>query len=84
VTEERRKKLVSNAARAQQSGATSSLDEQRIAVRRVLQMVNRFLRRQRDSLLVTDGKGLMTWGEIREHVKAAAACEFLRTKARQR
>lgn len=39
--------------------------------RRVLTLVNKYLYRQRQDLLVTDGRGLMTWGEIRHHVRAA-------------
>lgn len=42
-----------------------------LAYRRVLRLVNSYLKRQRADLLVTDGRGLMTWGEIRYHITAA-------------
>jgi hypothetical protein len=40
------------------------------AYRRVLKMVNGFLKVQKQDLLVTDGRGLMTWKEIRYHINA--------------
>lgn len=39
--------------------------------RRVLRMTDRYLAKQRQDLLVTEGRGLMTWGEIRHHIKSA-------------
>jgi hypothetical protein len=42
-----------------------------LAYRRVLRLVNGYLGKQKQDLLLTDGKGLMTWGEIRAHVNAA-------------
>ncbi len=46
-------------------------EHERLAVRRVLKMVDKFLATEKQSLLVTDGRGLMTWGEIRAHITAA-------------
>ena len=37
--------------------------------RRVLRLVDRYIRKEKADLLITDGKGLMTWGEIRFHIK---------------
>jgi hypothetical protein len=42
-----------------------------LAYRRVLRLVNGYLGKQKQDLLLTDGKGLMTWGEIRAHINAA-------------
>lgn len=42
-----------------------------VVYRRVLRMVDRYLKSQRQDLLVTEGRGLMTWGEIRHHIKSA-------------
>jgi len=41
--------------------------------RRVLRMVNSYLGKQKQDLLVTDGRGLMTWGEIRLHIRESLA-----------
>lgn len=45
--------------------------EEKAAVRRVLRMVDGYLARQPQDTLLTDGRGLMTWGEIRLHVRGA-------------
>lgn len=42
------------------------------AMRRVLRLVDGYLAKQDPNELTTDGRGLMTWGEIRQHVQAAA------------
>ena len=39
--------------------------------RRVLKLVNGYLKAERQGLLATDGRGLMTWGEVRHHVQCA-------------
>lgn len=49
--------------------------------KRVLRFVNAYLRVQKQDLLVTDGRSLMTWGEIREHVKQAIALRMERPKS---
>lgn len=46
--------------------------------KRVLRLVNSYIYRQRQDLLITDGRGLMTWGEIRKHVKEAIALKVKR------
>lgn len=45
------------------------------AYRRVLRLVDGYLRKEKQSLLVTDGRGLMTWGEIRLHIREALALD---------
>ena len=50
-----------------------------LAYRRVLRLTNVYLRKQKQDLLVTDGRGLMTWGEIRHHIREEI--ERLRTRA---
>jgi hypothetical protein len=69
-------------AQRRHARTVKALNEERLAVRRVLEMTNRYLKRQNQDLLVTEGRGLMTWGEIREHIKAATATKFLRTRVR--
>lgn len=54
--------------------------EQVLAYRRVLRLVNAYLGRQKQDLLVTDGRGLMTWGEIRYHVREALRLPIPRVK----
>lgn len=54
------------------------LNEERRAVRRVLVMVNNFVKQQDADTLTTDGKGLMTWGELREHIELAMNTTYLR------
>jgi hypothetical protein len=39
--------------------------------RRVLKMLDRHLAKQPQLVLVTDGKSLMTWRELREHITGA-------------
>jgi hypothetical protein len=46
--------------------------------KRVLRLVDAYLRKEKQDLLVTDGRGLMTWGEIRQHVKGAIALKVKR------
>lgn len=46
-------------------------EERRLAVRRVLAMVDRFLKLDDQDTLRTDGRGLMNYREIRRHVRAA-------------
>ena len=41
------------------------------AYRRVLKLTRSYIWRQRQDLLVTDGRGIMTWGEIRRHITEA-------------
>jgi hypothetical protein len=53
------------------------------AYRRVLRLVNGYLKKERQSLLVTDGRGLMTWGEIRHHVQAALSLQHPILRQRQ-
>lgn len=67
-----------NLSRLNTHQPVASLDEQRVAIRRVLRMTDRFLARQKQDLLATDGKGLMTWGEVRQHVRAAIDSDLLR------
>lgn len=38
--------------------------------RRVLRLADGYLAKQKQELLVTDGSGLMTWGDIRQHIQA--------------
>ena len=47
-------------------------------LKRVLRLVDGFLSKEKQSLLVTDGRNLMTWEEIRQHVKAAKKIKLLR------
>lgn len=48
------------------------------AYRAVLRLVNAYLGKQQQDLMVTDGRGLMTWGEIRHHVKSVLALKVQR------
>lgn len=41
--------------------------------RRVLRLVRGYIRRQPPQLLITDGRGLMTWEEVLYHVRGALA-----------
>lgn len=50
------------------------------AYKRVLRMVNGYLRIQKQDLLVTDGRGLMTWKEIRYHISGALNMRIKRTR----
>ena len=45
------------------------------AYRRVLRLVNVYLRKQRQDLLVTDGRGYQTWGEIRSHIQGSLSLQ---------
>ena len=45
------------------------------AYRRVLRLVNVYLRKQRQDLLVTDGRGFQTWGEIRSHIQGSLSLQ---------
>jgi hypothetical protein len=45
------------------------------AYRRVLRLVNTYLGKQRQDLLVTDGRELMTWGEIRIHIRESLSLQ---------
>lgn len=45
--------------------------------RRVLRLARGYIRKQPPTLLITDGKGLMTWEEVLYHIRGALA---LRTK----
>ena len=45
--------------------------EKRLAIRRVLKLVDGYLSTQDQDLLLAWRDGLMTWGEIRQHVQAA-------------
>jgi len=51
------------------------------AMRRVLKLADSYIRVQKQDLLITDGLGLMTWGEIRAHIKAAAALKVRKLAA---
>lgn len=62
----------------------AEFNRQRLAIRRVLRMTDRFLAKEQQSLLVTDGKGLMTWGEIRRHLTAAINSDVLRKPRRNK
>ena len=46
--------------------------------RRVLRLTDRYLRRQKQDLLITDGRSLMTWGEIRQHIRESLALKTRR------
>lgn len=37
--------------------------------KRVLRMTDKYLAKQKADLLVTDGRGLMTWAEVRQHIQ---------------
>jgi hypothetical protein len=54
------------------------------AMRRVLRLVDGYLAKQDQDKLTTDGRGLMTWGEIRHHVRSAAALRVERPRRRRR
>lgn len=43
------------------------------AMRRVLRLIDRVLALQNEYALTTDGRGLITWAELRRHVRAAIA-----------
>lgn len=43
----------------------------RLAVRRVLRLVDGYLSTRDQSELIAYDGGMMTWGELRQHVKAA-------------
>jgi hypothetical protein len=62
----------------------AEFNRQRLAIRRVLRMTDRFLAKEKQSLLVTDGRGLMTWAEIRRHVRAAIDSDLLSAPKRTR
>lgn len=49
-----------------------------MTVRRVLRMVDGFLACQPQDALTTDGNGLMTWREIRQHIAAASKLQVKR------
>lgn len=49
----------------------ASTRERRQAVRRVLKLVDGYLSTQDQNLLLAWDGGMMTWGEIRQHVQMA-------------
>lgn len=49
--------------------------------RRVLRLVRGYIRVQNPDLLITDGRGLMTWAEVNYHVRGALA---LRMKGKRK
>ena len=51
------------------------------AMKRVLRLVDGYLARQEQNALITDGRGLMTWGEIRHHVVSASKLRVRRKKS---
>jgi hypothetical protein len=58
--------------------------KQAIAVyRRVLRLANAYIGRQRQSLLVTDGRALMTWGEIRLHIRESLSLKIKEDRCRK-
>lgn len=72
---------VSAKAREVQLRRIFNADRRHIAVlRRVLRLVDGYLARQDQDVLLTDGRGLMTWGEIRNHIEAARS---IKAKARE-
>jgi hypothetical protein len=52
--------------------------EANVIYRRLLRLTDRYIARQKGSLLVTDGRGLMTWGEIRRHIKEALSMTVIK------
>ncbi len=48
--------------------------------RRVLRLVRGFIRAQKPDLLITDGRGLMTWEEVNYHVRGALALKVKEKK----
>ena len=45
--------------------------ERIIVLRRVLRLADSFLAKQPQKTLTTNGRSLMTWGEVREHIAGA-------------
>jgi len=61
------------------SGQWTMTAEEAIPVfRRVLRLANAYIRRQKQDLLITDGRGLMTWGEVRSHIQACLGVKIKR------
>ena len=50
-----------------------------IVYRRVLRLADAYIKRQEQDMLITDGKGLMTWREIRQHIRESLALKITRT-----
>lgn len=46
--------------------------------KRVLRLTDRYLAKQKADLLVTDGRGLMTWAEIRQHIRESLMLGIVR------
>lgn len=44
------------------------------AIDRVLRFVDSFLEKQHQATLITNGRSLLTWGELREHIKYLLLC----------
>lgn len=44
--------------------------------RRVLRFARGYIRKQKPDLLITDGKGLMTWAEVNYHIRGALALKI--------
>jgi hypothetical protein len=49
-----------------------------VIYKRVLRLVDKYLARQKQDLLVTDGRGLMTWKEIRSHIQESLKLKIVR------
>lgn len=47
-------------------------------LKRVLRFVDGFLRKESQTVLLTDGRNLMTWQEIRQHILAAKKIKLRR------
>lgn len=55
------------------------------AIRRVLELVDGYIREQPSQhTLMSDGKGLMTWAELRPHLRAAIGLLPPKPKKRKR
>ena len=53
---------------------TVKKDDAIAAYRRVLRLIHLYMRRNlNDTTLVIGGAGMMTWGELRHHIKCALA-----------
>ena len=51
--------------------------------RRVLRLARGYIRKQKPDLLITDGKGLMTWEEVCYHIRGALALRVKGSRKRR-
>jgi hypothetical protein len=59
-------------------------EDERKAIKRTLKMINTLLDNFEESTLMAVGGGLMTYGEIRRHVKSAMNFDYLKPKNRKK